>query len=223
MIDYAIARENMIESQVRPNGITDARVIDAMAEIPRELFVPSTIKSLAYMDEDVPLAIGNDGKKRHLMEPMTFARMLQAAVILPNECVLDIGCASGYSSAVLARLAQLVVAVEETDELAAAANENLLRLEINNVAVFNASMTEGHRAEAPYDVIIINGRVGQVPESLLSQLGDGGRLIAVVGTTDTAQALVYTKTGDVIASRYAFDASIPILPGFEKADPGFVF
>ena len=121
MIDYAIARENMIESQVRPNGITDARVIDAMSEIPREVFVPEDIKSLAYMDEDVPLSVGSDGRKRHLMEPMAFARMLQAAAIQPDECVLDVGCATGYSSAVLSRLAQLVVSVEEDADLAEAA------------------------------------------------------------------------------------------------------
>jgi len=223
MIDYAIARENMIESQVRPNGITDARVIDAMSETPREVFVPEAVNSLAYMDEDVPLATGSDGRKRYLMEPMAFARMLQAAAIQPEECVLDIGCATGYSSAVLSKLAQLVVAVEEVSELADAANENLLRLQINNVAVFNTAINEGHRAEAPYDVIILNGRAGQVPENLLSQLADGGRLVAVVGDADMAQALVYTKANDVIASRYAFDATIPILPGFEKSEPGFVF
>lgn len=223
MIDYATARENMIESQVRPNGITDARVIEAMSEIPREVFVPDDIKSLAYMDEDVPLRVGSDGRKRHLMEPMAFARLLQAAVIQPHECVLDVGCAAGYSSAVLARLAQLVVAVEEDAELAEAANQNLLRLQINNVAVFNSAMHEGHQAEAPYDVIVINGRVGQIPDGLLSQLADGGRLVAVVGETETAQALVYTKARDVTAPRYVCDASIPQLPGFEKADPGFVF
>ena len=223
MIDYAIARENMIESQVRPNGITDARVIDAMSEVPREMFVPEDIRSLAYMDEDVPLSVGSDGKRRHLMEPMAFARLLQAAMIQPDECVLDIGCAAGYSSAVLSKLSQLVVAVEEDADLAEAANQNLLRLQINNVAVFNSSMHEGHQAEAPYDVIIINGRVGEVPGGLLSQLNEAGRLVAVVGETDTAQALVYTKAGDVTAPRYICDASIPPLPGFEKADPGFVF
>ncbi|MGI9514654.1 MAG: protein-L-isoaspartate O-methyltransferase family protein [Anderseniella sp.] len=223
MIDYAIARENMIESQVRPNGITDARVIDAMSEVPREVFVPEDIKSLAYMDEDVPLSVGSDGRKRHLMEPMAFARLLQAAVIQPDECVLDVGSAAGYSSAILSKLAQLVVAVEEDADLAEAANQNLLRLQINNVAVFNSSMHEGHQAEAPYDVIVINGRVGQVPDALLSQLTDGGRLVAVVGETDTAEVLVYTKAGDVTAPRYVCDASIPLLPGFEKADPGFIF
>lgn len=223
MIDYATARENMIESQVRPNGITDARVIDAMSQTPREVFVPENIKSLAYMDEDVPLAVGDDGKKRHLMEPMAFARLLQAAAIQPDECVLDIGCSAGYSCAVLSRLAQLVVAVEENADFAEAANQNLLRLQINNVAVFNSAMRDGHRAEAPYDVILLNGRTGEVPDDLLSQLADGGRLVAVVGDTDTAQALVYTKTGELVASHYAFDASIPMLPGFEKTDPGFVF
>ncbi len=223
MIDYVVSRQNMIESQVRPNGITDSRLIDAMAAVPRERFVPQPMMSLAYMDEDVPLATGIHGRKRFLMEPMAFARLVQAAAIQPGDIVLDVGCGTGYSTAVLSRLAQLVVALEEDQALAEAANENAARLELNNAAVFNASMTDGHAGEAPYNVIIINGRVEEIPAKLLGQLADGGRLVAVVGRSDTAQAMVHTRSGDVFASNYAFDASIPVLPGFEAADPGFVF
>jgi protein-L-isoaspartate(D-aspartate) O-methyltransferase len=223
MIDYAIARENMIESQVRPNGITDRALIEAMEEVPRELFVPEDMKSLAYMDEDVPLATGADGRKRYLIEPMAFARMVQAAGIHSDDIVLDVGCGAGYSTAVLSKLAQLVIGVDSNEAFVNAAQDNLLKLVINNAVVFNSSPKDGHPSEAPYNVIIINGRVDHVPETLLSQLAEGGRLVAVAGDHENAQAMVYTKADGVAAARYAFDASIPVLPGFEKPDPGFVF
>jgi len=223
MVDYALARENMIESQVRPNGITDRALIDAMALIPREMFVPEAMKSLAYMDEDVPLSTDVDGRKRFLIEPMAFARLVQAAAIKPDDVVLDVGCGAGYSTAVLSKLAQLVIGVEGNEAMVAEANDNLLKLVINNTAVVHTSPRDGHKAEAPYSVIIINGRVGEVPAGLLEQLAEGGRLVAVVGDRETAQAMVYSKSGGIVASRYAFDASIPLLPGFEKTSPGFVF
>ena len=223
MINYSAVRENMIESQVRPNGITDRAIIDAMSSVPRELFVPESMRSLAYMDEDVPMTKGVDGRQRYLMEPMAFARLLQSAAIKPDDAVLDVGCGSGYSSAVLSKMAQLVVAIESDATMAAAADDNLLRLQASNVAVFNSALKEGHKSEAPFNVIIINGRVEEVPETLFEQLAEKGRLVAIMGTTDNAKAMVYIKTDGVVAGQFAFDASVSPLPGFEKASPGFVF
>lgn len=223
MLDYSVARENMIESQVRPNGITDRRLIDAMAAVPREQFVPAHLKPLAYMDEDITLVAGEGNSRRYLLEPMAYARMVQAARIAPGDLVLDIGAGSGYSSAVLSHLAQMVVAVESDEGLANAANENLLRLEIANVALVEAPLKTGYASEGPYNAIIINGRVEEVPSTLLDQLADGGRLVAVVGATDMARARVFTRSGNQIAERDVFDASIPALAEFDRPNPGFIF
>lgn len=223
MLDYNLARENMIESQVRPNGITSRPLIDAMAAIPREQFVPANLKPLAYMDEDVALPVGEGGARRYLIEPMAYARLVQTARVEPSDIVLDIATGPGYSAAVLGHLAQTVVAIESDPALVAQANENLLRLEVSNVAVIEAPLKDGHAAEAPYNAIIINGRVEQVPQALLSQLADGGRLVAVVGTTEMARARVYTRSGDQFAERDVFDASIPKLPEFDCPPAGFQF
>jgi protein-L-isoaspartate(D-aspartate) O-methyltransferase len=223
MLDYSVARENMIESQVRPNGITDRRLIDAMAAVPREQFVPAHLKPLAYMDEDIALAGGEAGSRRYLLEPMAYARMVQAARIDPGDLVLDIGTGSGYSAAVLSHLAQMVVAVESDAGLAKVANENLLRLEVANVALVEAPLKAGYAAEGPYDAIIINGRVEEVPGTLLDQLADGGRLVAVVGATEVARARVFTRSGNQIAERDVFDASIPALSEFDRPQQGFTF
>ena len=223
MLDYSVARENMIESQVRPNGITDRRLIDAMAAVPREQFVPAHLRSIAYMDEDIALVAGEGSSRRYLLEPMAYARMVQAARIAPGDLVLDIGTGSGYSAAVLSHLAQMVVAVESDAGLAKAANENLLRLEVANVAVVEAPLKDGYAGEGPYNAIIINGRAEEVPATLLDQLADGGRLVAVVGATDVARARVFTRSGEQIAERDVFDASIPPLSEFNRAPQGFTF
>lgn len=223
MQNFTIARENMIESQVRPNGITDHRLISAMSRVPREQFVPDSLKSIAYMDEDIALPMGEGGARRFLIEPMAYARLVQAAKVKPSDIVLDVGGGSGYSAAVLSHLAQTVVAIESDAALVQAANENMLRLEASNVAVVESSLKDGHSAEGPYDVIIINGRVGVVPDELLNQLADGGRLVAVVGATEVAQARLYTRSGDQVADRHVFDASIPALSEFDAPPAGFRF
>jgi protein-L-isoaspartate(D-aspartate) O-methyltransferase len=223
MQNFTIARENMIESQVRPNGITDQRLIAAMSKVPREQFVPDNLKSIAYMDEDIALPVGEGGTRRYLLEPMAFARLVQAAKVQADDIVLDVGGGTGYSAAVLGQLAQTVVAIESDGALVQTANENMLRLEASNVAIIESALKDGYAAEGPYDAIIINGRVGVVPEDLLAQLADGGRLVAVVGTTDVAQARVYTRSGSQIADRHVFDASIPALSEFDQPNPGFRF
>ena len=223
MTEFAVQRHNMVESQVRPNGITDARIVEAMAAVPRELFVPEERRQLAYMDEDVLVAIAPDGSRRWLMEPMTFARLLQLAEIGPGEVVLDIGCATGYSTAVIAALAESVIAVEQDPVLAAEATARLAELGITSAAVVNAPHGAGLPGEAPFDVIFINGRVASLPRSLLEQLKENGRLVAVVVETAVAPALVCTRRGAAFSSRTQYDSSVAALPGFPPPAKGFVF
>ncbi|MGI9462653.1 MAG: protein-L-isoaspartate O-methyltransferase family protein, partial [Aestuariivirgaceae bacterium] len=223
MVDYKVARENMIESQIRPNGITDSRVIDAIAAVPRELFVSPDKKSIAYMDEDIMLDGLGSSAPRHLMEPMAFARLVQLAEIGPDDFVLDVGAGSGYSIAVVAHLAQSAVAIEEDAALAEHASATLDQLEISNAAVLNAPHGQGCPDEAPFDAIIINGRVPLVPQNLLDQLKEGGRLAAVVGDDPLAQAQLWTRHGDTFAKLVSFDATISPLPGIEAERPGFTF
>jgi protein-L-isoaspartate(D-aspartate) O-methyltransferase len=223
MIDFAVQRQNMVESQVRPNGITDARVIDAMAKLPRELFVPEQRRTLAYMDEDILVAVTPDGGRRWMMEPMTFARLLQLAEIGPGDVVLDVGCATGYSTAVIATLAESVIAVEEDPVLAEQATARLGELGITNAAIVNAPHATGLASEAPFDIIFINGRVATLPRALLEQLKDGGRLVAVVGETAVSPALVCTRHGETFSSRAQYDASVAPLSGFPPPVKKFVF
>ena len=222
MTDFAAARANMIESQVRPNGITDRRIIAAMEQIARESFVPESRKAIAYVDEDVPLAPADRSKgPRALIEAMAFARMLQHAMIKPGDRVLDVGAGTGYGAAVISALAAEVVALECDSGLAAEARRNLAGLA--NVKVVEGNLEAGAAAGQSFDVIVIEGRVAEVSSALLAQLGDGGRLVAVVGEADMAQACVSTKSGGTVAVRRVFDASVTPLPGFEKKKPAFVF
>lgn len=218
MTDFETARLNMVESQIRPNSITDHRVIDAMANVPREEFVPPAKRPLAYMDSDIELAPG-----RYLMEPMVFARLVQLCEIGLHDLVLDVGCGGGYSTAVLARLAESVVAVEEDENIAQEISSVLMEQGVDNAAVIAGPLNAGLANEGPYDAIILSGQVEQVPDSLLAQLKDGGRLAAIVSENGVGKARLYRRSGDTISDRTAFDANCPKLPGFQVPDPGFIF
>lgn len=222
MTDFAAARLNMIESQVRPNGITDRRIITAMENIPREDFVPDSRRPLAYMDEDVALEPADTAQgPRALIEVMAFARMLQQALIKPTDKVLTVGAGTGYGTAVISRLGSSVVALECDPGLADEARRNLAGLA--NVKLVLGPLAAGVPAEQPFDVIILEGRAEEIPQPLLDQLGDDGRLVAVVGEADISQARVYSRSGGAIAVRQAFDASVAALPGLKKKRPAFVF
>ncbi len=219
---YDAARANMVENQVRPNKVTDDRVLAAMSAVPRELFVPKKFAGNAYVDEDI--AVSRD---RYLMEPMVLARLLQAAAIEPRDVVLDIGCASGYSTAVLARLADTVVAVESDAELAETAVALMAQLDADNTAVVTGKLAEGYANQAPYDVIVLEGAVEEVPRALSDQLSEDGRLVAVVtgenrGGTHLGRATLMRRMHGPLSVRVLFDASVPPLPGF-AVERGFVF
>lgn len=208
----------MIDSQIRPNGITDGRIIQAMAALPREMFVPETRRVVAYMDEDIDIGSG-----RSLMEPMALAKLVQLAEIDPEEKVLHIGCGTGYASALLARLGQSVIAIDEDQAFVDAATANLAALQIANAKIHKAAHAGGWKAAELYDAIVLDGRVPAVPDALLRQLRDGGRLVAVVGDHAVATATVFTRHDGAISSMPAFEASIARLPGVVVDRPAFVF
>tara|TARA_R110002110_G_scaffold59726_3_gene168704 strand:+ start:1955 stop:2617 length:663 start_codon:yes stop_codon:yes gene_type:complete len=220
MTDFAAARLNMVESQVRINSVTDGRVIDAISAVPRERFVPISRQGLAYMDEDI--RISDTPSPRFLMEPRVFARLVQLAAVGPDDLVLDIGCGSGYSTAVLSRLAGTVVALECDEDLAARAGATLSDLGVDNAVIVAGPLTEGYVKQAPYDVIFVNGMIASVPDILQRQLRDDGRLVAVEGNGVSGRARIYMRSGDTFSGRDAFDANIQFLPGFEPT-ASFVF
>jgi len=219
MIDFAAARRMMVDGQVRTSDVTDLRIIAAMLELPRERFVPSAHAELAYLDRDVPVGVGGS---RCLLKPMVLAKLLQAAAVQADDHVLDVGCASGYSSALLGRLAQSVVAHEEDPALARQAEANLAALGARNVTVAIGPLTAGWPPKAPYDLILINGAIEVVPGALRAQLKDGGRLLAVVGRPPLSRAMLYRSVAGDVSGWPIFDAGAPQLPGF-AAPPQFVF
>ncbi|HTP83569.1 MAG TPA: protein-L-isoaspartate O-methyltransferase [Alphaproteobacteria bacterium] len=218
MPDYAAVRLNMVESQIRPNKVTDPRLLEALLEVPREGFVPDQLRGVAYVDEDVPLGGG-----RFLMEPMVFARLVQTAAIKPNDTVLEVGGGTGYGAAVLAHLAARVVTLESEPELGRQAEANLRRLGASNAKVVIGPLTGGYAAGAPYAVILFAGAVERVPSAVTEQLAEGGRLVAVVAPPgEPGRATLITRVGGALSRRIIFDAGTPVLPGLQL-EPGFAF
>jgi protein-L-isoaspartate(D-aspartate) O-methyltransferase len=216
-MDYAAARRNMVESQLRPNRVTDAAVLEALAAVPRELYVPGALRGVAYVDEDVPI-----GRDRYLMEPMILGRLLQLAAVRPTDIALVIGAGTGYSAVVLARLARRVVALESDGEVAQRAAQRIREDGVANVAVVEGNLADGAPRLAPFDVILFDGSVDFVPPAILEQLADKGRLVVVVNKEGIGRAMRMTRDGGIVASRIEFDAAVPRLPGLEAA-PAFVF
>jgi protein-L-isoaspartate(D-aspartate) O-methyltransferase len=209
------ARFNMVETQIRAANVTDVRILAAMNAVAREKFVPRAASALAYADVPVAVAPG-----RYLLDPRSLAKMLQLAQIKPQDRVLDVGCATGYSSAVLARLASDVVALEQDADLVRVASE-LLANTVGKVELVQGGLVEGVKGAAPFDVIFVNGAIEQVPDSLLGQLAEGGRLVAVL-KDDQSRAWLFLKENGQVGKRPDFDADVPVLAGFKKA-VGFVF
>ncbi len=230
MTDFSVQRRIMVDSQVRPSDVTDRRIPRAMLQIPRELFVPASRRGVAYRDDTILLdesgpAARGQGLIRTgwLLAPRTFAKMAQALSIPDqNAQVLDIAGASGYSAAVLSRLARTVIALEDTPATAEMARSALASLDAANVTLKTGVLTAGHAAAAPYDAILVNGAVSTIPQSLLDQLKDGGRLIAILVEGGLSRATVWQRSGSIFDRRPLFDASAPRLQAFEPR-PEFVF
>lgn len=216
-MDFELARRNMVASQVRTNEVTDPLVVDAIGKVPREKFLPAARQSLAYVDEDLKVATG-----RWLMEPMVAARLLQLADVQASDHALVLPCGTGYIAAVLAHMVGSVVAVEEDGRAIDVASKHLAELGADTVAIVSASVIEGYASQAPYDVIVFDGAVSEIPEGIQQQLADGGRLVAVVQTGPVGRATLVQRTGSTFGQRTDFDASVPLLPEFE-AKPEFLF
>jgi protein-L-isoaspartate(D-aspartate) O-methyltransferase len=212
----AAARFNMIEAQIRPSNVTDPRILAALDAVARERFVPSASRALAYADVPVPVAPG-----RFLLDPRSFAKLLQLAGVTADDKVLDVGCGTGYSAAVLARMASSVVALEQDADLVRIASEALAGA-VGTITLTQGALIEGFKGEAPYDVIFVNGAIEQIPETLLAQLAEGGRLVTVMKAGGQGRAHLFLKANGVVGQRPDFDADVPLLAGFKKA-MGFIF
>lgn len=217
MIDSAAARRLMVEGQVRTADVSDAALLEAMLTIPRERFLPPAQAPLAYVDIDVPL-----GNGRAVLRPMVFAKLMQAARVRDTDHVLDVGCGTGYSSAVLARLAGSVIALEEDAELAREAKEALASAGAARVTLEVGPLTAGWSAGAPYDLIFVNGAIEVVPPALAQQLKPEGRVVCIYGRSPARKGMIYRMIEGRPVGRPIFDAAARPLPEF-AAPPAFVF
>ncbi|MGE5504078.1 MAG: protein-L-isoaspartate O-methyltransferase family protein [Actinomycetota bacterium] len=217
-MDFVAARQNMVQSQLRTNRVADPAVTAALFAVPREGFLPKQMRGYAYVDDDIEVAPG-----RWLMEPLVLARLLQGAAIKSSDVVLAIGDATGYVTALVARLAQTVVSLECDPELAGRASSALVELGIDNAAMVQGPLRDGFAAQAPYDVIVFAGAVDDIPVGVCRQLADGGRLVGVVDAgAGPGHATLVVRVGDTYGRRVLFEAATPALPGFARK-PGFVF
>ena len=217
MIDFAEARRMMVEGQVHTYDVTDLRILTAMLEIPRERFVPADKQAVAYLDRDIAVDQAKAaGPVRYLLKPAVLARLIQAANIADHDHVLDVGCASGYSTVLLARLAGSVVALEQDPKLADLAKATLADLGAANARVRVGALAEGVADEGPFDAILLNGSAGVVPAALIRQLKDEGRLVCVRGGLPMGKATIYRSVSGHVTGQPIFDAVAPPLPGFSK-------
>jgi protein-L-isoaspartate(D-aspartate) O-methyltransferase len=221
MSGFSTARQKMVDGQVRTNDVTDHRILDAMLALPREEFIPENKRALAYLDLDLDVSSG--GTKRFLIKPMLTARLLQAAEIASTDNVLIVGCATGYAAALAARLGGKVTATESDPALVAMGKEVLAKLGLGGNVTFRVGEAAvGAAADAPYDVIMLNGATEIIPEGLYRQLKEGGRLVGVFAMIRPSRAMIVTHSHGDFGDRTLFDAAAPVLPGLEQR-PAFVF
>ncbi|APE44150.1 protein-L-isoaspartate O-methyltransferase [Sulfitobacter alexandrii] len=211
MIDFATRRTMMVDTQVRPSDVTKFPIIEAMLTVPREDFVPSAQREAAYLGENLDL-----GQGRVLLDPRTLAKMLDALAVTDGELVLDVGGAMGYSTAVIAHMAEAVVTVEEDETMAHEAQEALIAAGADNAIVHVGPLAEGAGQHGPYDAIILQGGVQQIPQVLIDQLKEGGRICALFMIGQLGEVRLGRKYGTDLSWRMAFNAAAPVLPGFER-------
>ena len=213
MTDFALARRNMVEGQLRPNRVNDAGLLAALGELPRERFLPEGLRSVAYADDDVPL-----GNGRFMMEPMVLARLIQILQPQNGDKALVVAAGLGYGAAILARLTKSVVAVETDAALAATAAKTLQELGVSGVEQVAGPAEQGASTSGPYDIVLIEGAVPEVPQAIADQLAEGGRLATVIADPSGALGVahLFVKQGGVMSGRPLFDAGTPLLPGFAR-------
>lgn len=211
MTDYAARRTMMVDTQIRPSDVTKFPIIDAMLSVPREDFVPSDKIEAAYVGDNVSL-----GGTRVVLEPRTLAKMLDALDVTSDELVLDVACGLGYSSAVVAKMAAAVVALEEDEALAEEAQTALSEVGADNVILHTGTLSDGAAAHGPYDVILLQGAVEHMPDAILAQLKEGGRIAALFAEGELGVVRIGYKIDGEMNWRFAFNAGAPVLPGFER-------
>lgn len=217
MTNTALQRKNMVESQIRPSDVTDRRITAAMTALPREAFLPAKLSALAYSDESLTIAPG-----REVLPPRVLAKLIQLAEIEADDNVLVISEA-GYAAALVALLAEKVVALLPDEDSARVAREALSASGVANVTVVSGPAASGWSANAPYDVVLVEGGVEQVPDGLKSQIRENGRLVAIATNDGIGRAVELHKRGAVFARREGFQAAALPLVGFTETRPAFVF
>lgn len=223
MGDFQQARRQMVDCQIRPNDITDLDIIDAFSTVPRELFVPQSKKEIAYIDKDLMIASGDSpSDERFLMQATPFAKLIKAAAIKPSDLVLCVACGCGYGAAIVAKLADSVVAIDEDQSLVDHASDTANELGIDNLAIIQGDLEIGCPSEAPFDVILIEGAISSAPDALFGQLREGGRLVTVIGEGLSSEICIYLKQGADISRIKQGNVSVPRLPVFCTADE-FIF
>ncbi len=216
MVDFALQRKNMVEGQVRPSDITDRRIIRAMLDLPREAFCPPSQRATAYRDEMLALNEVSGSRARFAAAPRTLAKMIQALELRDNDTVMEVGTGTGYGSAILSRMATKVVAVEPDASLATSARANLQAAAASNVTVIEGDSAVGHAPGAPYDAILVNGAAAGISRTLLDQLKDGGRLVAVISNGSFGHLTVWRRLGGTFDAQVLSDAAAPALAEFAK-------
>ncbi|WP_411892661.1 protein-L-isoaspartate O-methyltransferase family protein [Yoonia sp. SDW83-1] len=211
MSNYAARRTMMVDTQVRPSDVTKFPIIDAMLAVPREVFVPANLREAAYVGENLDIGGG-----RTLLEPRTLAKMLDALDIQRHHVVLDVGCGLGYSTAILARMSEFVIGLEDDEARAEEAQSLLSEHGVDNAAVMTGALTDGSAKSGPYDIVLVQGAVEEVPEALLEQLREGGRIACVFAEDALGVVRIGHKIDGQVNWRFAFNAGAPVLPGFHK-------